>query len=98
MVVIGTFVLALVRLRAFPDRRRRRRSGGESQRPRLGVRLLLGIAGSADGRAAASFAVALLKLRNLALTAVLSLGAAGAFPLPARGLTTTPLRRSLCWP
>jgi MFS family permease len=88
MVVIGTFVLALVAASGFLTvgvvalvGSKLGGQGGE-------YGLLLGIAGLAEVLGA--FAVARLPLRNLALTAVLAWGLLGAFRFPL-GLTTTPL-------
>jgi MFS family permease len=88
MIVIGTFVLALVAASGFLT------VGvvalvGEGLHGRGGeYGLLLGVAGLAE--VAGAFAVARLPLRNLALTAVLAWALLGAFRFPL-GLTTTPL-------
>jgi MFS family permease len=88
MVVIGTFVLALVAASGFLT------VGvvalvGESLHGHGGeYGVLLGIAGLAE--VGGAFAVARLPLRNLALTAVLAWALLGAFRFPL-GLTTTPL-------
>jgi MFS family permease len=88
MIVIGTFVLALVAASGFLT------VGvvalvGEGLHGRGGeYGLLLGVAGLAE--VAGAFAVARLPLRNLALTGVLAWALLGAFRFPL-GLTTTPL-------
>jgi MFS family permease len=88
MVVIGTFMLALVAASGFLT------VGvvalvGSSLGGRGGeYGLLLGIAGLAE--VGGAFLVARLPLRNLALTAVLAWALLGAFRFPL-GLTTTPL-------
>jgi MFS family permease len=88
MIVIGTFVLALVAASGFLT------VGvvalvGEGLHGRGGeYGLLLGVAGLAE--VAGAFAVARLPLRNLALSGVLAWALLGAFRFPL-GLTTTPL-------
>jgi MFS family permease len=88
LVVIATFVLALVAASGFLTvgvvalvGERLGNGGGQ-------YGLLLGIAGMAE--VAGAFFVARLPLRNLALTAVLAWGLLGAFRFPL-GLTATPL-------
>jgi MFS family permease len=88
MVVIGTFVLALVAASGFLTvgvvalvGERLDGQGGE-------YGLLLGIAGIAE--VGGALAVARLPLRNLALTAVLAWAVLGAFRFPL-GLAATPL-------
>jgi MFS family permease len=88
LVVIGTFILALVAASGFLTvgvvalvGERLGGHGGE-------YGLLLGVAGLAE--VAGAFAVARLRLRNLARTAVLAWALLGAFRFPL-GLTTAPL-------
>lgn len=88
MVVIGTFVLALVAASGFLTVGVVALVGGSLDGGGGQYGLLLGIAGIAEVFGA--FAVAKLPLRNLALTAVLAWALLGAFRFPL-GLTTTPL-------
>jgi hypothetical protein len=87
MVVIGTFVLALVAASGFLTvgvvALVGERLGGQGGQ----YGLLLGIAGLAE--VGGAFAVAKLRLRNLALTAVLAWGLLGAFRFPL-GLCAAP--------
>jgi MFS family permease len=87
-VVIGTFVLAIVAASGFLTVGVLALVGDHLGGHGGEYGLLLGIAGLAE--VVGAFAVARLRLRNLALTAVLAWALLGAFRFPL-GLTTTPL-------